>query len=114
MSEKLESSIQHSIIKRIKKMYPKSLILKNNAGYIQGIPDLQVIVHTHFGSVVAFLEVKRNKNAHHQPNQDYYVQLINKDGGFARFIYPENMEDVLSDMRRYFNRALLEKEKQEE
>lgn len=95
-------------------MYPKSLVLKNDSGYIQGIPDLQVIIHTHFGSIVAFLEVKRNKNAHHQPNQDYYVNQINEEGGFARFIYPENTEDVLSDMRRYFNRALLGQEKQEE
>jgi hypothetical protein len=50
----------------------------------------------------ACLEVKRNGTASHRPNQDYYILKITNDGGYASFIYPENEEDVLKEIKLYF------------
>ncbi len=47
--------------------------------------------------------MKKSANAKHQPNQDYYIDLFN-DMGFARFVYPENKNEVIKDLTRYFKR----------
>ena len=42
-------------------------------------------------------EVKKSLKASHRPNQDYYIQLMNKMS-FARFISPEIKEEVLDEL----------------
>ena len=78
-------------------MFPDSVVLKLDASYIQGIPDLLILWHDHW----AVLECKKSSRASHQPNQDYYISLMNKMS-FARFIYPENKEEVLHDLQQAF------------
>ena len=39
----LESKFQANLIKKIKKQYPGCIVMKNDASYIQGIPDLLVL-----------------------------------------------------------------------
>ena len=91
----LERDYQKGLIKRIKNLMPEvTRIIKNDAKLKQGIQDLLVS----YGNRCAWLEVKKSKNAKHQPNQDYYVDLVNSQGGFARFIYPENEDTVLKEM----------------
>lgn len=92
-----ESGFQHDLIETIVGRWPGSLVLKNDANYIQGIPDLLVI----YGDRWAMLECKRSAKERHQPNQDYYVNTLN-EMGFARFIFPENLEEVLDDLEEYF------------
>lgn len=95
---KKERDYQPELIERIKVRYlPGSTVLKNDPDYIQGIPDLAVL----YGNKYALLEVKRSKEDSHQPNQDYYVDKFNKEA-FSAFIYPENEEQVINDMVRYF------------
>lgn len=92
----LERDYQPKLKKKLKAIFPPGTkILKNDAQYLQGIADLLVS----YGSKVAWLEVKNSVTAPHRPNQDFYVDQINKQGGFARFIYPENEEEVISEMR---------------
>lgn len=93
----LESKFQSKLIKEIKKLFKGCIIMKTDATYIQGIPDLLVLYKHKW----ACLEIKRSANARRQPNQEYYVKLMNKMS-FARFVYPENKEAVLNELKVYF------------
>lgn len=93
----LENKYQAGLIKRIKLLFPGCIVLKNDPTYIQGIPDLLVLYNKRW----AVLEVKKNKTASHRPNQDFYVDKMNRMS-FARYIYPENEKEVLNDLERTF------------
>lgn len=92
-----ESKFQKGLIDDLKKRFPGCMVLKNDANYIQGIPDLMVLYKDHW----AALECKKEENANHQPNQDYYVERM-AEMSFARFVYPENKEDILNELQRSF------------
>lgn len=90
-----ESGFQARLIRTLKNRFPGCVVLKNDANYIQGIPDLTIFYNDRW----AMLECKRSENESHQPNQDYYVERMD-DMSFARFIFPENMEEVLNELER--------------
>lgn len=94
----LESKFQANLIKKLKAMYPDCVVMKNDPTYIQGIPDLLVLHKDKWVS----LECKKSAGARHQPNQDYYVDKMNKMS-FSRFIYPENESEVLDELRHIFS-----------
>ena len=97
---KRESQFQARLIQKIRDRWPGAIVMKNDANYIQGIPDLTVLYRDRW----ATLECKRSENEPHQPNQDYYVPLM--DGmSFSRFIFPENAEEVLDDLDRHFDES---------
>ncbi len=92
-----ESLYQSQLIKELHHRFPGCFILKNDTGYLQGIPDLLVLYRTKW----AMLEVKAYEDAPEGPNQDYYVGLL--DGmSFAAFIFPENENEVLRDLQQAF------------
>lgn len=92
----LENKFQSEIIKRIKENLPGAIILKNDPTYKQGIPDLVIFYKNKW----ACLECKKSVNASHRPNQDYYIDTRNLMS-FARFIFPENSNDVLKELFEY-------------
>lgn len=94
----LESNFQSKLIKEIKEQFPGCIVLKNDATYIQGIPDLSIFCKNHW----AMLEVKKSKTASRQPNQEYYVNKAN-EMSFAKFVYPENKDEVLHGLAELFN-----------
>lgn len=93
----LERNFQADLIKDLKKRFPGCIVLKNDPNYIQGFPDLTVFYEDHW----ALLETKRSKRASHRPNQDYYIDRGN-EMSFARFICPENKEEVLNELQQTF------------
>lgn len=95
---KRENSYQAGLIKRIKERFPGCMVLKNDANYIQGIPDLSVF----HGDRWATLECKKSANEKVRPNQPEYVEKMN-NMSFSSFIYPENEEEVLNEMERVFS-----------
>lgn len=90
----LENKFQANLIKDIKKRIPGCIVMKNDSSYIQGIPDLLVLHNDKW----AALECKKSKSAIRQPNQEYYVEQMD-NMSFARFIYPENREEILDDLQ---------------
>ena len=92
-----ESRFQSLLIKELKKVFTGCIILKTDPNYKQGIPDLLILYKDKW----AALEVKRSSKAHHQPNQDYYVNKMN-EMSFASFIFPENKKEVLNGLRKTF------------
>lgn len=93
----VESKFQASLIKELKKRFPGCIVLKNDPNYLQGIPDLTIFYNERW----ATLEVKRDANSPHQPNQDYYVEAMRKMS-YSNFIYPENKEEVLNELQHAF------------
>lgn len=95
---KLESQFQAKLKKRLAERFPGCVVMKNDPNDIQGIPDLTVLYKDRW----ATLECKRSEKAkNRQANQEYYVNKMN-EMSFSRFIFPENMEDVLNEMERSF------------
>lgn len=94
-----ESKFQSNLKIELEARFPGCIIMKNDANYIQGIPDLLIL----YGNKWACLEVKQSASAKHRPNQDYYVEKMN-EMSFSAFIYPENKEEVLDDLERSFSR----------
>ena len=93
----LENQFQPKVIKELKEKFPGCIVTKNDSSYIQGIPDLLILYNDKWAS----LETKRTANAPRQPNQEHYVDKMNKMS-FSRFIYPENKNMVLKELYRYF------------
>jgi hypothetical protein len=89
-----ENKFQADLIKELKQILPGCIVMKNDADYIQGIPDLTVLYKDKW----ATLECKRSSGARRQPNQEYYVDTMN-EMSFSRFISPENKEDVLDELQ---------------
>lgn len=93
-----ESKFQAALQKELKDIFPGCMILKQDGSNApQGIPDLLILYKDKWAS----LECKRSSKAHKQPNQEYYVEKM--DGmSFARFVSPENKEDVIRELQQSF------------
>lgn len=92
-----ESQFQGKLIQELKRRFPGCMVIKNDANYIQGIPDLTVLYRDKW----AFLEVKRSGDAPLRSLQDYYITWA-ESNAFGRFICPENKEEVLNELERTF------------
>jgi hypothetical protein len=89
-----ETQYQAKLVKKLELMFPGCLILRNDPRHLQGVPDLIILFYGTWGA----LEVKLALDSEIQPNQSYYVALMD-ELSFAAFICPENEEEVLSDLQ---------------
>ena len=92
-----ESKFQSDLKKELKVRFPGCIVTKLDSSNMQGIPDLLILYKDKW----ATLECKRSANAKRQPNQPYYVDMMN-EMSFSSFIYPENKEEVLSELQQAF------------
>lgn len=92
-----ENEFQKTLKKEILNLFPGCIVTKLDPRNIQGIPDLLILYRNKW----AVLECKRSYKSTKQPNQTYYVNKMN-DMSFARFINPENKEDVLDELQKAF------------
>lgn len=92
-----ESVYQGKLVKKLRNLFPGCVVIKLDPDYMQGVPDLLVL----YSSNWAALEVKRSARSENQPNQEYYVDLLDSMS-FAAFVYPENEEEVLHDLELAF------------
>lgn len=94
----LESVFQAKLVDELEELFEGCIILKNDANQIQGFPDLLILYNEHW----AALECKRTRSSHRQPNQEFYVSLL-ENMSFSRFIYPENKEEILDELQQTFS-----------
>ena len=92
-----ENKFQASLIKELKELFPGCVVLKNDSSYLQGIPDLLILYKKKWAAI----EVKRSSSAKRQPNQEHYVDELNKMS-YASFISPENREEILNELQHAF------------
>lgn len=92
-----ESKFQRKVLNRLRDEFPGCMVLKNDSGYIQGIPDYLVL----YKHMWAALEIKASAGATRQPNQPYYVEHMD-EMAYAAFIYPENEEEVFRGLQSAF------------
>lgn len=95
--QKPETKFEKKLVKELEKRFPGCMVLKNDANYIQGIPDRIVLYKNKW----ATLECKKDASASKRPNQAYYVEKMN-EMSFSRIIFPENMEEVLDELQQAF------------
>lgn len=96
---KLESNFQKEFFDEARRRYPGCIALKNDSSYIQGFPDWTLLYEDKW----AVLEMKKARGARKQPNQEYYVDKLNKMS-FSRFVFPENKDEVFEDLDTFFKR----------
>lgn len=94
-SSRLESGFQDRLRDELKELFPGCLVFKMDQ--FQGVPDLLVL----YGPKWASLECKQSARSAKQPNQEYYVGLMD-EMSFSSFVYPENKDKVLEALSFYF------------
>lgn len=92
-----ESLFQRKLIEELEKRFPGCIVMKNDATYIQGIPDLTVLYKDKW----ATLECKKSATSSFRPNQKRYIDMMDKMS-FSAAIYPENREEVLDELQHAF------------
>ena len=97
----LERDFQRGLIKELKERYPEGYILKNDSGYLQGFPDLTILMP---GGWWGVLEVKKDSEAPYRPNQQYHLKRTS-NMSFSATINPENKEEVLDAMEKSYKRS---------
>lgn len=93
-----ESQFQAELKKELEDLFPGCIILKNDANYIQGFPDLTILYKNNW----AVLECKKSLKESYQSNQEYYIELCD-NMSFASMICPENKEAVLYELQLAFS-----------
>ena len=94
----LEGKFKTNLIKELHELFPGCFVLHNDAQEIQGFPDLTIL----YKNMWACLEGKKSLKEPYQPNQEYYLEVLD-DMSFAAMICPENREAVLYELQRAFS-----------
>ena len=97
-----ENSFQSGLIKELKSRFDGCIVMKNDAGYIYGIPDLLVLYEDKWAALECKRDIKAvEKSKVKQPSQHYYVDRMNTMS-YASYICPENKKEVLDELERAF------------
>ena len=92
-----ENQYQAKLIKKLERLFPGCVILKNDSSYKQGMLDLLILWKDKWAS----LEVKISSSSQLQPNQEYYIDRLGKMS-FTAIIYPDNEMEILSALQQAF------------
>jgi hypothetical protein len=93
----LESKFQKKVLAELKKI-PNSYFCKKEAGSIRGIPDILGCVN----SRAVALELKRDGDSLSESRcklQAWTIRKINDAGGYACFVFPENLNFILCELK---------------
>jgi hypothetical protein len=93
----LESTFKKQFKQRVIDRFPE-LDLDFVTPVSRFMPDMIILGPT----IWAALEFKRSESSPHRPNQHYHISRLNKKG-FARFVFPENEEEVFHELEILFS-----------
>lgn len=93
-----ERDYQARLIKKLKRLYPGSIVLKNDSSYMQGIPDLLVLYKDRWAALEVKVRAPRSSDAF-EPNQEWFLETMN-EMSYAACIFPENEEEILSGLQQ--------------
>lgn len=93
-----ERDYQAGLIRKLRDLYPGSIVLKNDSGYMQGIPDLTILYKDRWAALEVKAREPRNSQAF-EPNQEWFLETMN-EMSFAACIYPENEKEVLRGLQQ--------------
>lgn len=96
----MESSLQSKVIRELRTAFPTAIIIKNDASYIQGIPDFTILYH----NVWIFIEFKDKSKSAYRPNQEYYLDLA-KQWSFSFTVSHDNWNSVKPNLFNILNFA---------
>lgn len=89
-----ESQYQAELIRKLRQLMPECFIIKLSTEFVQGLPDLLVLLGPRWG----MLEVKANVDSPFRPNQEYYLEEFGTMS-FASVIHPDNELEVIDELR---------------
>ena len=90
-----ERDFRKKFKERLMKIFPDAIITHLDPNDIQGIPDICMFWRDRY----FMFETKKFTKASKRPNQQYYIDLFD-DWSYARFVQPENMEEVLNELEQ--------------
>lgn len=96
-----ERDYQAGLIKKLKRLYPGCIVLKNDSSYMQGIPDLLVLFKDRWAALEVKVREPKSSQAF-EPNQEWFLETMN-EMSYAACIFPENEEDILSGLQQAFS-----------
>lgn len=96
-----ERDYQAGLIKKLKRLYPGCIVLKNDSSYMQGIPDLLVLYKDRWAALEVKVREPKSSDAF-EPNQEWFLETMN-EMSYAACIFPENEEDILSGLQHTFS-----------
>jgi hypothetical protein len=93
----LESKFKREVFKpELARRFPGCVMINTDPMSFWGVPDLLVLFS---GWKWAAFETKKGPKASTRSNQPYWINTLNKMG-FARFVNPTNMEEVIYELEQ--------------
>ena len=89
----LEGKLQQEIIKFLKSKGCFVMKTTPGGGVPTGTADIFFCIDAFYG----WIEVKKAKNATHQPGQDQFIQKMD-NWSWAKFVNPSNWEEVKAEL----------------
>ena len=93
-----ERDYQAGLIKKLKQLYPGCIVLKNDSGYMQGIPDLTILFNDRWAVLEVKIREPRSAQAF-EHNQEWFLETMNQMS-FAACISPENEKEVFRGLQQ--------------
>lgn len=93
-----EKDLEDKFVKMANSIPGVWIMPKIESPSVRGISDRLGIAN---GTLLA-IEVKVSRNGTYSPRarlQKYFIDCVNKYGGYGTFLYPENFDQVLEDIK---------------
>lgn len=96
-----EDKFKNNVVKPALKQIPKCWHFTKEAVSIRGISDIIGVVNGRFFAWELKTSKKEaDKKTGRNALQRYILDIINHCGGIGRFVYPENLEECLDELRK--------------